>query len=203
LFFLAMDGEIIMPGNRKSIRLRDYDYSQGGAYYVTVCMNEDICRGASRSALNLSQNVPNFRNIFGNIKNGKMTLNAMGQIINDSWQWLEHQYEYVENDEFIVMPNHLHGIICIKDMPMRDESNDQGGSRSAPTIERKTLGRLIGAFKTVSTKQINVICNTPGTNVWQRNFYEHIIRNEYDLNHIREYIVNNPAGWEKDEYYYP
>lgn len=196
-----------MPGNRRSIRLKDYDYTQEGAYYVTVCVNEDIyrgnprctgvahCRGASRSALNRN------RNIFGEIKNGKMILNVTGQIVHDSWQWLEKQYEYVELDEFIVMPNHLHGIICINNIKNDNTRNDQGGSRTAPTNKRKPLGRLIGAFKTVSTKQINAIRNTPGARLWQRNFYEHVIRTESDLARIREYIINNPANWENDEYY--
>ncbi|MFH1665640.1 MAG: transposase [Candidatus Omnitrophota bacterium] len=179
-----------MPGNRKSVRLRNYDYTQEGAYYVTVCVNEDVCRGASRSALD----------IFGRIENGEMILNGMGQIINDSWQWLEKQYKYIKLDEFIVMPNHIHGIVCINN-PRMGVIQKEGGSRTAPTVKLKPLGRLIGAFKTVSTKQINIIRDTPGMRLWQRNYYEHVIRDESDLNRIREYITNNPLRWEEDEYY--
>ena len=131
-----------------------------------------------------------------------MILNGMGQIINNSWQWLEEQYEYVELDEFIVMPNHVHGVICINDMQKGGSRiNDQGASRSAPTVKRKPLGRLIGAFKTVSTKQINIIIKTPGARLWQHNFYEHIVRDEFDLNRIREYSINNPVQWADDEDY--
>jgi len=172
-----------MPGKRRSIRLEDYDYSQEGAYFVTICARGGGCgkgKGASGSA----------KSVFGNIKNGEMTLNGMGRIINDSWKWLGEQYGGTETDEFTVMPNHLHGIICMNDTRM-----------GVNPIKRKTLGRLIGAFKTVSTKQINAIRNTPGAGLWQRNFYEHVIRDEADLNRVREYIINNPAGWEKDEYY--
>ncbi len=89
------------------------------------------------------------------------------------------------------MPNHFHGIVFLLD-------DRRGGSRTAPT-KRKPLGRLIGAFKTVSTQRINEIRNTPGSPVWQRNYYEHVIRNETDLEEIREYIQNNPLEWLEDE----
>jgi len=91
-----------------------------------------------------------------------MVLNDAGQIIHDSWVWLKNQYGYVDLDEFIVMPDHIQGIIFMNDTNC---CNVQGASRGAPT-SRKPLGQLIGAFKTVSTKQINVIRNTPGTRIW-------------------------------------
>lgn len=179
-----------MSGNRRSIRLKNYDYAQEGAYYVTVCV--DICRGGSRAALNMN------RNIFGCVKNGKILLNEIGQIVYDSWLWLANQYDYVNLGEFIIMPNHMHGIIFLGG----DFGIVQGASRGAPTLgTRKSLGQLIGAFKTVSTKQTNVICNVSGIRLWQCNYYEHIIRDQRDLVRIREYIVNNPLHWEKDEYY--
>ena len=132
---------------------------------------------------------------------GKMRLNDAGRVAADSWQWLEQQYDYVGLDEWVVMPNHFHGIIVITDASRR------GGSRTAPTTpstpqptgNHKPLGRLIGAFKTVSTKQINEMRNTSGGKLWQRNYYEHIIRNEKSLQRIREYIVNNPLQWESDQ----
>ena len=97
-------------------------------------------------------------------------------------------------DEWVVMPNHLHGIIVIVDAACR------GGSRTAPTnlARHKPLGRLIGAFKTVSTKRINAIRDTPNLPVWQRNYYEHIIRDDEELNRIRQYIADNPMQWEMD-----
>ena len=156
---------------RRTIRLQGYDYSQAGAYFVTICTQ-------------------NREYLFGEIVNNEMRLNNVGRVVTDSWVWLA-QYNHVLLDEFVVMPNHVHGIIMITD-------NCRGSSRTAPTGNRKPLGRLIGAFKTVSTKSINKLCQTPGTKLWQRNYWEHIVRNEPELNRIREYIHNNPVQWGLD-----
>jgi len=159
---------------RRSIRLENYDYSQAGAYFVTICTRDRAC-------------------LLGEIVNGEMRLNEVGQIVADAWKWLAVQYAHVELDMSILMPNHLHGIIMICDDIRR------GGSRTAPTETRKPLGRLIGAFKTVSTKRINELHLTSGGPFWQRNYYEHIIRNEEELAEVREYILNNPVRWNEDE----
>ncbi len=160
--------------HRRSIRLKEYDYSQPGAYFVTICTREREC-------------------LFGEIVDGEMRLNGAGQIMADAWRWLGVQYPYVGLDGSVVMPNHLHGIIVICDDVRR------GVSRNAPTKTRKPLGRLIGAFKTVSTKRLNESRLTEGAPLWQRDFYEHVVRNEDELEAIREYIVSNPARWEEDE----
>ena len=128
--------------NRRSIRLKGYDYSQAGAYFMTICTQNREC-------------------LFGDIVNGEMRLNEAGKFIVDSWKWLAEQYDHVSLDAFVVMPNHLHGIIVITD-------DCRGGSRTAPTVERKPICRLIGAFKTVSTKRINESRHTPGTKLWQQ-----------------------------------
>jgi putative transposase len=101
------------------------------------------------------------------------------------------------------MPNHLNGIIIILGNTNNPISLRRGGSRTAPTcnFNRKSLGRLIGAFKTVSTKRINQIRGTPGTRIWQRSFYDCIVRNDEELLRIRKYIMDNPLKWELDEYY--
>jgi len=159
---------------RRSIRLQGYDYSQAGAYFVTIVAWQ-------REML------------FGEIVDGEMRLNDFGKIVAEKWKWIETQYEYVELGEWVVMPNHFHGILVIRD-------DGRGGSRSAPTpIKRKPLGRLIGAFKTVSTKYINLLRNTEGQLVWQRNYYEHIIRNEREMDNITRYIESNPAMWAEDD----
>lgn len=158
--------------HRRSIRLQGYDYTRAGAYFVTICTQ-------------------NREHLFGEVVTGEMRLNEMGRIVAETWRWLATQYDYVELDEWIVMPNHLHGIIVITD-------NCRGGSRTAPTVKRKPIGRLIGAFKTVSTKRINEHRGTPGFPIWQRNYYEHIIRNEDDLEAIRRYIACNPLRWHLD-----
>ena len=162
--------------HRKSVRIPGYDYAQDGWYFVTICTH-------------------NHNVLLGNVVNGEMVLNEYGQIVSKIWKWLPEQYKYIKLHEWIIMPNHLHGII--------EYHNDgRGGARTAPTdIKIKPLGRIIGAFKTVSTKHINKIQNTPGHKLWQRNYYEHIIRNEKDLNRIREYIIYNPLKWPEDKYY--
>ena len=166
--------------HRRSIRLKGYDYSQAGYYFVTICCYQ-------RQLL------------FGEIIDGAMRLNRYGEVVAETYQWLSSRYPYVYLDEWIIMPNHFHGIIVLTDIPRR------GGSPIAPTQaidlkqKRKPLGQLIGAFKTVSSKNINIIRNAPGTPVWQRNYYEHIIRNENSLNNIRQYIINNPLSWHVDQ----
>lgn len=171
--------------HRRSVRLRGYDYAQAGAYFVTICTQNREC-------------------LFGEIVDGMMVLNDAGRMVKHSWQWLASQYDYVGLDAWVVMPNHLHGIIVIADGDGRGGSrtalidgdgDGKGGSRTAPT---KPLGRLIGAFKTVSTKQINEMRQTLGAVIWQRNYYEHIIRDEKSLARIREYIANNPQQWALD-----
>ena len=155
--------------HRRSIRLPAYDYAQPGAYFVTiVCKDRALLLEDTR-----------FRNV-----------------VQDVWLWLADQYQFVQMDQYIVMPKHLHGIIVIRD------DRSRGGSRTAPTIsntpERKPLGRLIGAFKTVSTKRINEIRGTVGLPVWQRNYYERVIRDEEELSRIRQYIIDNPTHWAED-----
>lgn len=157
---------------RHSIRLQDYDYSFNGMYFITICTQDRV-------------------NLFGTVENGAVTLNPYGLAIQDCWEWLFHQYPYIEPDEFAIMPNHFHGILTICD--------GRSGSRTAPTpAKRKPLGRLIGAFKTVSTKRINDMRNTPGHKLWQRNYYEHVIQNENELLKIQKYIQENPLKWELD-----
>ena len=168
--------------HRRSIRLLGYDYSRSGAYFITLCVENREC-------------------LFGDVVNGEMRLNETGRIAAACWKWLAEQYTYVELDEWVVMPNHLHGIIVI-----RSESGDtgRGASRRTPTngpsisAKIKPLGQLIGAFKIVSTPRINALRGMPGVSVWQRNYYEHIIRDPDSMNRIRRYIANNPGKWKSD-----
>ncbi|GAB4318728.1 MAG: transposase [Bacteroidales bacterium] len=172
---------------RRSIRLRGYDYSRAGAYFITLCAQ-------------------NREHVFGEIVDGKMILNDAGRVVAESWQWLANQYDYVDLDEWVIMPNHMHGIVLLIDDENGGGGSGRGGSgrgssRTAPTMpmaKRKPIGGLVGAFKTVSTKRINQMHGTPGVKIWQRNYYEHIIRNENELNRIRQYIINNPARWATD-----
>ena len=161
---------------RKLNRLTGFDYSNGGYYFVTICTENRI-------------------NYLGNIVDGQMMLNAYGQIVEQQWIWLQKQYKYVQLDAYIIMPNHIHGIVIIDNVVV-------GNSRDHSLQEKtkiKSLSELIGAFKTTSSKLIH----ETGLKYfqWQKSFYDHIIRNERSLFRIQEYIRNNPAKWELDRDY--
>ena len=161
--------------HRRSIRLQGYDYRHSGAYFVTICTHGREC-------------------MLGEVIEGKMRLNETGRIVAGAWDWLAAQYSHVSLDASIIMPNHLHGIIILREDA---EGRPQvGGSRTAPT--KKSLGRLIAAFKTVSSKAVHALPEPVGTPLWQRNFFEHIIRSAKELHRIRAYIAGNPARWIED-----
>ena len=203
-----------MKFHRRSIRLPKYDYSQSGAYFITICTHQREW-------------------LFGEILNEKMLLNEFGNIARNEWLKTPKIRPNIELGEFIVMPNHIHGIIWIKDelsegvwdreregKGVWDEEGevDRKGvlqyapttiPTTAPTIPipltfrspSKTIGAIIRGYKASVTKQINIIRKLPGFAVWQRNYYEHIIRNEEDLNNITQYIKSNPKNWNKDDLY--
>ena len=134
----------------------------------------------------------------GKIRNGVMVLNKFGLIVRNRWLWLEQHFEYVHLDEFVIMPNHMHGILEIKSIAgtNRDLSLQQDNNNEKQKIKIKPLSELIGAFKTTSSKNIHLA----GLNefIWQRSFYEHIVRNNESLKKIRWYIKNNPILWIRD-----
>lgn len=127
--------------------------------------------------------------MLGEIVGNEMVTNEYGRIAGECWMWLSTQYSYVKLDEWVVMPNHLHGVLILA----------EGDSRGDPTVAKKSLGSLVGAFKTVSTRRINEARQRVGEPVWQRNFHEHILRGEQDFHRIGEYIINNPGRWAEDE----
>lgn len=159
---------------RRSMRLKGYDYSQAGAYFLTMC--------AAR-----------FQPVFGEVVQGEVVLSIQGRIARICWLWLGYRYSSLELDQWVLMPNHLHGIVRLIEC--------RGGSQTAPTgFEAKPLGGFIGAFKTVSTKWSNDYFGTPGEPLWQRNYYDRIIRDRDELERIRRYILENPQRWELDRY---
>ncbi len=171
--------------HRRSIRLRGYDYSQDGLYFVTICCHER-------------------RPLFGEVVNGNMVLNAAGQVVADSWGWLSKQYEHVELNEFVTMPNHAHAIIEIVGVQFiapQSSASHQGASHQGAINRAPTVGMLVRAFKARCARAINELWQTSGTPVWQRNYYEHIIRNEAAYLKIAEYIQTNPQRWEEDTYH--
>ena len=126
-----------------------------------------------------------------------MVLNDIGKIVADEWIKTGDIRDEIELDAWVVMPNHFHGIVMIRrgDRPVAPTPTPLPGPRP------KSIGSLMSGFKSAVTKRINKIRQTPGISVWQRNFYEHIIRNETELGNIRQYIINNPLNWRSDENY--
>lgn len=160
-----------MDQNRKLVRMKGYDYSQPGSYYVTVNTHKNVCH-------------------FGKVAGNKTILNGFGRIVESQWRWLAERYNHVKLDEYIVMPNHLHGILTIKSGIAVGNGRDRSLQRKI-----KPLPELIGAFKTTSSKLIHS-AGLAGFQ-WQKSYYDRIVRNDMDLERIREYIRNNPARWTK------
>lgn len=215
--------------HRRSIRLKGYDYTQAGLYFITICCQDRICR-------------------FGHIENGEMILNDFGQIAFDEWIKLSERFTNFELDVFQIMPNHIHGIILLNDEPVgagftpapngeyiqneiqnqnemvrnnisdnRVLNNDSGNfglnngagiwatARVAPTV-----AGIVGAYKSLvangcldiwKSKWDGVHLTPTMGKLWQRNYYEHIIRNEQTYQTISEYIIDNPAKWAEDKFY--
>ena len=204
--------------HRKSIRLKGYDYSMCGAYFVTICVQHFECR-------------------FGKIENKKMILNDAGKMINESWLEIVSRFKNITPDEYVVMPNHFHSIIFINDANADDKkivgatlvvapvqsanTGNRAGTRPAPTnanvmdanitnanvtVAPITLGDIISAFKSITTNKyiegVKIkIYPSFDRRLWQRNYFEHIIRNNESLNKIRTYIINNPENWDEDKFY--
>jgi REP element-mobilizing transposase RayT len=199
---------------RRTIRLPGFDYTRPGAYFVTICAFNKAC-------------------LFGNIVDGVMRFNGYGEIVQRSWDDLPNHFPHVELDQFVIMPNHVHGIIVLNDdvdvvgvahaspailtdvgvgagfkpawnvdpTIMHKKPQNRAGLKPAPTPvgKRHGLPEIVRAFKTFSARRINALRHTPSQPVWQRNYYEHVIRNDADLAAIRDYIAGNPARWLDDD----
>lgn len=169
------------PHNRRSIRFKDYDYSQSGLYFVTICTK-------NRSLL------------FGDINDGKMELSEYGVYAEKCWKDIPLHFPNVILHKYVVMPNHIHGIIEIVGDNMRNNGYNMGAKNFSPlrppqsTGTSRTIGSIVRGFKIGVTKEI-------GESPWQRNYHEHIIRDENAYNTITEYIEQNPLKWELDCYY--
>ncbi len=166
----ARIGQNMVTPSRHSIRLKDYDYTQSGAYYVTLCTEYRIC-------------------LFGKIVEAEVELSSFGKVVHNCWEGLPNHYGNVELDVFVIMPNHIHGVIVLNnDNPIQGNSKDK----------LHGLSEIIRGFKTFSAREINQLRNTSGKTIWQRGYYDHIIRNEKSVGKIREYIENNPLKWAFD-----
>jgi REP element-mobilizing transposase RayT len=192
---------------RKQIRLREYDYSMPGAYFITICTKNREC-------------------LFGHIADGKMILNDAGRMVQTVWDEIPQYYPGIETDEFIIMPTHIHGIIVIVGAGPRACPDDAGHPPhtghprgGAPTFKGQSsnnqqpqgvghtmsLPDLVHRLKTLTTKRFADGVKQHGWQpfpgkLWQRNYYEHVIRNGDELNRARIYIINNPQKWAIDQH---
>ena len=169
--------------------MQGYDYTQPGAYFVTICTYGR-------------------EHLFGTVMDSGMQENELGGIVREEWFRTAQVRPYVRlyDDEFVVMPNHIHGIIWIADDTVVARRRVGARRRRAPTREQfgkpvpGSIPTIVRAFKSAVTRRINILRGTPGAPVWQRNYWEHIIRTERALNAIRRYIQENPRRWELDRY---
>jgi putative transposase len=183
---------------RQSIRLREHNYGAKAGYFVTLCASERAC-------------------LFGKIHGGELSLSAVGTIVDEEWRRTADLRTNVILDTYVVMPNHFHAIIFItrpsspelktepddrRPSAKREWSSDDRARASqqlAPTMSPRagSLGTILGQFKAAVTKRVVTLADGPNV-VWQRNYYEHVIRDDADLNRIRKYITDNPANWPED-----
>lgn len=170
---------------RRGLRLRGYDYTQAGAYFVTLCTQGRQC-------------------LFGHVIGGDMRLNALGAIVAEEWRKTAEIRQEVMLDAFVVMPNHVHAVVLI--VGAYGVAGAHGGppvgahGRAPLHLYRppRSLGALIAGLKSATTRRINEHRGTPSARVWQRNYYEHVIRGQEDLHRIRGYIADNPGAWSID-----
>lgn len=160
---------------RKNLRLPHYDYSQAGYYFVTLCTHK-------------------MKSLFGMINMGKMECNRLGNIVEQSWRESSKLRQNIVIHEYIVMPNHFHGIVEIC-------KNSQNDDQPKTMVEKNHLGNIVKGFKSQVTSLARSASRQDSNIIWQRGFHEHIIRNESSLLKIREYVINNPLKWELDRYY--
>lgn len=164
--------------HRKSIRLKDYDYSKSGLYFITICCKDNAC-------------------IFGEIYNGEMNLNDLGNIAKSCWIQIPDHFPNAILHEFIIMPNHVHGIIEL--INLDDSKSEMNNVNMFQNMIPKSIGSIIKGFKIGVTKWARANSNIE--KVWHRNYYEHIIKNQISYQNISSYIVNNPKKWNDDKFY--
>ncbi len=161
-----------------SARFRSWDYTSPGLYFVTLCTKH-------------------WENLFGDVNCGELCLSDAGRIVSEEWMKTEIIRSNIRLDEWIIMPNHIHGIIVIEERIINAVETPRRGVSTK--WKPGTLGAIINQFKSISTKRIRRSGTTAFA--WQPRFYDHIIRNEDALSHVRTYIQNNPMKWENESYF--
>lgn len=176
--------------HRKSIRLKGYDYSQAGLYFITICVHNRQC-------------------LFGEIVNDEMILNNFGNIAHNHWEKLSERFQNFELDVFQIMPNHMHGIIFLTNpvgAGFTPAPNDGAPAPNGVTARvTPTIGDIVGAYKSLVSNECLAIFKQKFPNdymgkLWQRNYHEHIIRDEQSYHRIANYIINNPQNWKNDKF---
>ena len=170
--------------HRRSIRLFGYDYRGAGAYFVTICTQNREC-------------------VFGEVVQGQTNLNGSGQMVESVWRQFPQQYTGVEVDGFVVMPNHVHGIITLVGAGPRACPDGSGQPHGVAPTGTMSLADVVQRFKSLTTAKYRRGVHRDGWlpfpgRLWQRNYYERIIRDEEEMNRIRRYIMENPARWGDD-----
>ncbi len=159
-----------MNRGRRSIRLPEYDYASAGGYFVTIATHKQA-------------------NLFGRIIDQKVSLSAFGEVAKSCWQAIPTHFPQVIIDQFIVMPNHMHGILFIR--PLVGAQHAAPLRHDRPNVQPGSLGAIVRSYKAAVTKQIRELQCTPALIVWQRNYYERVIRDEVELEQMRFYILHN------------
>ncbi len=173
--------------HRQSIRIKEFDYSQPGGYVVTIVSHQREC-------------------LFGEIVNQEIKLSRLGLIVKQQWEKLPRRFPYVELGAFVIMPNHVHGIIIIHDRRgTAEDSKDLGAGafRRAPTEEfgepiSGSIPTIVRSYKSAVAYRSHLMPGKRESPVWQRNYYEHIVRDEKDWDRINRYIQSNPGMWAED-----
>jgi REP element-mobilizing transposase RayT len=189
--------------HRRSIRLKGFDYTHAGAYFITMITQDRHC-------------------LFGEVVDGEMRLSPLGNVARQQWERLPSRFPHIGLAEFVLMPNHVHGIIVIYDddpdsMDLSDTRRGTAGGFTPPVVRTNrraptdspileqfgkpvpgSIPTIIRSYKSAVAYRLNLIRRTPGAAVWQRNYYEHIIRDEAEYHRIARYILENPAGWATD-----
>ena len=166
------------PGHH-SIRLNNADYSQSGLYFVTICSHQQKC-------------------IFGRILNFSPSLSDLGNVVLESWESIPVHFPWVGLLEFVVMSNHIHGILQTERQFGRSSCVPQRRKDAVPFVAPGSLGAIVRSFKSIVTKRAHIALKFRGE-VWQRNYYERILRPGQELANARAYIRENPGKWESDQ----
>ncbi len=176
--------------HRRSVRLKGYDYAQEGAYFITICCENHVCR-------------------FGTVQNGFMVLNSFGQIAHEEWLKTAQIRPQIELDDFIIMPNHMHAVFFIRRGELHSPYNTGGfpqeGELHSPLqvpfrSPAQTVGAVVRGYKSAVAGRLKEVGFTE--KLWQRSFWEHIIRDEPAYQNITGYVRNNPRNWQRDKFYF-